>query len=305
MNWFEIIIKIPTEQCEAAAAIANMAVPYGIYIEDYSDLEEQALEIAHIDLIDEALLAKDRACAYIHIYIDKSDNLTESLAYLKEKLNAADITYEVSLSSVQDIDWNEYWKTFFHATEIGQRLAVVPAWEEYENSDCRKILKIDPGAAFGTGTHATTSLCIRLLEKYTQQGDSLLDIGCGSGILSIAGVLLGCTEAVGVDIDKAAVKVAGENAAMNCVADKVRYIHGDLAEKVSGKFRIVCANIVADVIIRLLVNISDYMEENAVVILSGIIDTRADDVRHSITENGFKIKEELTRDNWFAFAITK
>lgn len=305
MDWFEIVIKVPTEKSETAAAIANMTVPYGIYIEDYSDIETQSWEIAHVDLIDEDLLAKDKNYVYIHIYIDKQDNLTESLAYLKERLNEAKIDYNVSFSTVADIDWNEYWKKFFHTTEIGQRLAVVPKWEEYENPDNRKILKIDPGAAFGTGTHATTSLCLMLLEKYTEDGDAVLDIGCGSGILSIAGVILGGKNAIGVDIDEAAVKVAKENAILNGVQDYTEYIHGDLAEKVNGKFEIICANIVADVIIRLLENVADYMTDDAVLITSGIIDTRAEEVKQNIVKYGFTIKEELRRENWYAFAVTK
>lgn len=305
MDWFEIIIKVPSNSIETASAIANMTVPYGIYIEDYSDMESVAWEIAHVDLIDEALLAKDRNVALIHIYIDKSDNLTESLAYLKERFGEENIPYEVSFASVADIDWNEYWKKFFHTTEIGKRLAVVPAWEEYDNKNNRSILKIDPGAAFGTGTHATTSLCLSLLEEYTKAGDSILDIGCGSGILGIAGVLLGAEDAVGVDIDSAAVKVAGENAKMNGVGEKISFLHGDLAEKVTGRFNIICANIVADVIIRLLKDVGNFMKDGAVLIASGIIDSRANEVKSAIAQNGFTVEQELRRDNWFAFAIKK
>lgn len=305
MNWFEIVIKIPTEQCETASAVANMTVPYGIYIEDYSDMESQSWEIAHIDLIDEELLAKDRTSALIHIYIDKSENPLEAVSFIKERFDAEKIDYEVSYGEVEDIDWNEYWKTFFHTTEIGEKLAVVPKWEEYNNPDNRKVLTINPGAAFGTGTHATTSLCLSILERYIKENDTVLDIGCGSGILSIAGVLLGGRYAVGVDIDEAAVKVANENAVMNGVENKTEYICGDLAEKVNGKFDIVCANIVADVIIRLLTNVNDYMNDDAILIASGIIDSRADEVKAQIIENGFKIAEELTKDNWYAFAITK
>lgn len=303
MDWLEIIIKVPTKDCETTTAIANMTVPYGIYIEDYSDLETEAFEIAHVDLIDEALIAKDRDISLIHIYADKNEDFTEHIEYLKERLCALGINYDISFSSIKDIDWNEYWKKFFHSTEIGKRLAVVPEWEEYENKDNRSVLKINPGAAFGTGTHATTSLCLQLLEKYTNENSTLLDIGCGSGILSIAGVLLGAECAVGVDIDEAAVRVAQDNAAMNGVAHKTQYIHGDLAEKVSGKFDIVCANIVADVIIRLLENVSEYMNKNSILIASGIIDTRADDVKEAFTRFGFKITEELRRDNWYAFTI--
>ena len=305
MDWFEIIIKVPTAQCEVASAIANMTVPYGIYIEDYSDMEIQSWEIAHIDLIDEDLLNKDRNVALIHIYMDKSDNVEESLAYLKERFAAEKINFEVELGTVAEIDWNEYWKKFFHTSLIGNRLAVVPAWEEYENKEERKILKIDPGAAFGTGTHATTSLCLEFLEQYTNQNDTVLDIGCGSGILSIAGVILGAKNAIGVDIDECAVKVAKENAVMNGVEERTEYIHGDLAEKVQGKFDIVCANIVADVVIRLLSNVGEYMKPDGILIASGIIAPRADEVRKSIIDNGFKIEQELVREEWHAFAIMK
>ncbi len=305
MDWFEIIIEVPTAQCETASAIANMTVPYGIYIEDYSDMETMSWEIAHIDLIDEDLLSKDRNSALIHIYMDSSDNVEESLAYLKERFSAEKIEFTVELGTVAEIDWNEYWKKFFHTSLIGERLAVVPAWEEYENKEDRKILKIDPGAAFGTGTHATTSLCLEFLEKYTNQNDTVLDIGCGSGILSIAGVILGAKNAIGVDIDEGAVKVAKENAVMNGVADRTEYIHGDLAERVEGKFDIVCANIVADVIIRLLSDVDKYMKPDGVLIASGIIKPRADEVRECIIKNGFTIKEELVREEWHAFSIKK
>ncbi|MBR2043786.1 MAG: 50S ribosomal protein L11 methyltransferase [Clostridia bacterium] len=303
MDWFEIVVKVPADKCDTASAIANMTVPYGIYIEDYSDMESQAWEIAHIDLIDEDLLNKDRSSALIHIYVDKSDNLTEALAFLKARLEGEAIPFDVSYVTVTDVDWNENWKKYFHTTEIGSRLAVVPAWEKYDNPDNRCILKIDPGAAFGTGTHATTSLCLKLLEEYVRAGDSVLDIGCGSGILSIAGVLLGAENAVGVDIDETSVRVAKANAEMNGVALKTEYIHGDLAEKVSGKYDIVCANIVADVVMRLLSNVSDYMYNDSVLIASGIIDSRAEEVKRSILDNGFTVLQELRNDNWFAFAI--
>lgn len=305
MDWFEIVIKVPVAQCETASAIANMTVPYGIYIEDYSDMETVSWEIAHIDLIDEDLLSKDKNTAFIHIYMDKSDNVEESLAYLKERFSAEKIEFQVELGTVAEIDWNEYWKKFFHTSLIGKRLAVVPAWEEYENKEERKILKIDPGAAFGTGTHATTSLCLEFLEQYTNQNDTLLDIGSGSGILSIAGVILGAKSAIGVDIDQGAVKVAKENAVMNCVADKTEYIHGDLAEQVQGEFDIVCANIVADVIMKLLTTVDKYMKPHGVLIASGIIAPRADEVRKCIISNGFKIEQELVREEWHAFAIKK
>lgn len=304
MNWTEITVGVPLEYTDSAAAIANMTVPYGIYIEDYSDLEKGAEEIAHIDLIDEELLKRDRTKSVIHIYISECDNATEALAFLKERLSAEKIPFEASTVGVNDADWSENWKKYFHAAEIGKRLAVVPSWEHYENRENRKILKIDPGAAFGTGTHATTSLCLSYLEEYTAEGDKMLDIGCGSGILSIASVLLGAESAVGVDIDAQSVKTARENAVLNGCSDRTEYLVGDLADKVSGKYNIICANIVADVVIRLLDGVGAYMAEGAVLFVSGIIDARENDVLAAAESNGFEVKEKRYRDGWCAFALT-
>ncbi len=303
MNWTEIKVSVPLEYTDTAAAIANMTVPYGIYIEDYSDLEEKAEEIAHIDLIDEELISKDRTRSVIHIYISECDNAAEALAFLKERLTAEKIPFCADADGVNDADWSENWKKYFHATEIGNRLAIVPSWEKYDNKENRRLLHIDPGAAFGTGTHATTSLCLSMLENYVYEGAEMLDIGCGSGILSIASVLLGADRAVGVDIDAQSVKTAKENAELNGCTEKTEYIVGDLADKVSGKYNVVCANIVADVVIRLLSDVRNYMADGAVLLVSGIIDAREQDVLTAAEKQGFVIKEKQYKDNWCAFAL--
>jgi len=305
MNWTEITVNVPQEFCDTAAAIANMTVPYGIYIEDYSDLEENAWEIAHIDLIDEELIARDRKNAIIHIYISECDNAAEALEFLKERFTAEGVSFEVGSVGVDDNDWNENWKKYFHTIEIGEKLAVVPSWENYENKDSRTVLSIDPGAAFGTGTHATTSLCLEVLDSQIKGTEKVLDIGTGSGILAIASVLLGAEKAFGVDIDAQSVKTAKENAEINNISEKVEFIVGDLADKVKGKYNIVCANIVADVIIKLLPDVAQFMEEDAVLIVSGIIDIRKEDVLKAVAENGFIVKEEKYRDNWCAFVLAK
>lgn len=305
MNWTEITIKVPVEQTDLAAAIANMTVPYGIYIEDYSDLEEKAEEIAHINLIDEQLLAKDREVSIIHIYISECDNALEAVEFLKERFTAEKIDFCVDSIGVNDDDWNENWKKYFHTSEVGEKLVIVPSWEKYDNTDGRIELNIDPGAAFGTGTHATTSLCLTLLENYITDTTKMLDIGTGSGILSIASVLLGAKSAVGVDIDAQSVKTAKENAAINNIDNKCEFIVGDLADKISGKYNVICANIVADVIIKLFENVEQFMEKESVFIISGIIDSRKDDVLSVAAEKGFKISKECYKDNWCAFVLTK
>ncbi len=303
MNWTEIKIEVPNEFTESACAIANMTVPYGIYVEDYSDLETSAWEIAHIDLIDEELINKDRKNSIVHIYISECDNAAEALEFLKERLSAEKIPFTAGSVGVDDSDWNENWKKYFKPIEIGEKLAVVPSWESYENKQNRTILNIDPGAAFGTGTHATTSLCLELLQNFVKGDTKILDVGCGSGILALAGVLLGAEGAFGVDIDAQSVKTAKENAEINGIAEKAEFKVGDLTNVVTGKYGVVCANIVADVIIRLLPDVKAFMEEEAVLIVSGIIDIRKEDVLQAVEENGFTLLAERQKDNWCALVL--
>ena len=305
MNWTEICIKVKNEHKEQAEAIANMAVPYGIYVEDYSDIIEQSWEIAHVDLIEQELLDRDRSSVIIHLYISEEDNATERAEYIKELLTASKIPFEMVSDTVNDSTWADGWKKFFKCTEIGNKLVIRPSWEEYDNSDGRKVLSIDPGAAFGTGTHATTSLCLQILEEHINEDSTVLDIGCGSGILAIAGVLLGAESAVGVDIDAQSVKVAKDNAGINDVVSKTEFLVGNLADKITDKYSVVCANIVADVILMLLENVEDFMTEDGILITSGIINIRKDDIINGFKKFGFEILEEHNKDNWYAFVCRK
>lgn len=305
MDWTEIMIKVALKDTETAEAIANMVVPYGIYVEDYSELEKDALEIAHIDLIDEELVKKDRTVSIIHIYISDEENPLESVEYLKARYDAVGITYEIMTDNISEAEWADNWKKFFKVTEIGSRLVIRPSWEEYDNKDNRVVLSIDPGAAFGTGTHATTKMCLQFLEKYVNKDSTMLDIGSGSGILSIAAALLGAKKVDGVDIDPVAVKVAKENADINDVGDKLHFILGDLCDKISEKYDVVCANIVADVIISLLENVENYLNDDALFICSGIIDIREDDVKAAFLKYGFEIFDEAECENWRAFVLKR
>ena len=235
MDWTEISVEVKTKDIDAAAAIANMTVPYGIYIEDYSGLEDEVMEIAHVDLIDEALLQKDRDVAKIHIYIDPEDNIEEAVQFLRERLTAAAIEYKIDLSNVKEDDWLNNWRKFFKPMPIGDRLLINPSWYTDTDPKGRAVLNIDPGLAFGTGKHETTRLCLETLERYIKGGEKVLDVGCGSGILGIAAVLLGAQSAFGVDIDTTAVKTANENAVLNRVDQQFSAIAGDLVDKVHGK----------------------------------------------------------------------
>lgn len=305
MDWNEITVKVPAPRVDEAAAIANMTVPYGIYIEDYTNLEKDAEEIAHIDLIDDELRQKDRSSAVIHIYISSDDNATEAISYLKERLTAANIEYKVGKTVVDDEDWNENWKKYFKAFEVGEKLAVCPSWESYDNTSNRRVISLDPGAAFGTGAHATTYLCLSILEGIVTEKTRLLDIGTGSGILAIAACLLGAESAFGVDIDALAVETAEKNARRNSVEKKTSFKVGDLAENVNGKYDVICANIVADVVMRLFENVGDYLTEDGYLCVSGIIDIRAEEVEKSAEEHGFKIIKAPTREEWHAYLLKR
>ena len=304
-KWTEIKIIVDSANVDRATDIANMTVDYGVYIEDYTDLEEMAWTISRIDLIDEQLVNKDRSKAIIHIYIPDTSNPLEAVSYLTERFTAENINNTITCDDVEDSNWLDGWKKYFKPIEIGDNLAICPSWEKYNNTDNRKILMIDPGAAFGTGTHETTSLCLQVLDKTNCKGKSVLDIGCGSGILALASLLLGADNAFGVDIDKLAIKTATENAKINKLTQQSSFVCGDLVDKVSGKYDIICANIVADVIIVLCDSVSNYMKDESILILSGIIDTREKDVVDKINKSDLVIKDRFCKNNWVSFVCKK
>lgn len=299
MDWTEVRIEINSSDVDKAGDIAQMVVPYGIYIEDYSDLVEASLEIAHIDLIDEDLLQKDRTKAVIHIYISPEENPQEAVAFLSERYNSEGIIHKIDLGVCKNADWENNWKEYFKPIEIGEKLLIRPVWEDNYVAGNRKILNIEPGLAFGSGGHDTTKLCLETLENYIGNGEKLLDIGCGSGILSVAGMLLGAQSAVGVDIDPLAVKTAVENGKMNGFTEpELTFLTGNLTDKVSGKFDVVVANIVADVIIMFSENVGEFLESDGVFICSGIIDTRENDVLSALNKNGFKVTGRRESCGW-------
>lgn len=304
MDWTEVTITVNAKDVDKAGDIANMVVPYGIYIEDYSNLEEEAWEIAHIDLIDEDLLQKDRSKALVHIYISPEESPAEAVAFLRERYTAEGIENEICLDSCVEEDWINNWKQYFKPIPVGQKLLIRPTWEEVQDSGGRTVLDLDPGLAFGTGTHETTRLCMELLEQYVRPGMNVLDVGCGSGILSVAALLLGADKAVGVDIDELAVKTAVENAEINHVEDRFTGICGNLTDQVTGTYDIVVANIVADVIIMLTKDVEQFMKPDTVYLMSGIIDTREQDVLTAV-EQHFTIIDRKEEKGWVALSAKR
>ena len=302
MDWTEVKININSKDVETAGNIAQMVVPYGIYIEDYRDLEQQAWDIAHIDLIDEDLLKKDRNEAFVHIYISPEENPLEAVAFLRERYTAEGIENEIDLTACRNEDWENNWKQYFHSIPVGEKLLIHPTWEDDFDDMGRVVLDIEPGLAFGSGSHETTRLCLAALEKYIGTDTEVLDIGCGSGILAISTLLLGAKNAVGVDIDALAVANAKENAQTNKIPEeRFTVLQGNLTDKVEGKFDVVVANIVADIIIMFCKDVKNYMKEDAVFITSGIIDTREQDVLDAFEEYGFEVIKRHTEKGWVCF----
>lgn len=298
MDWTEITVTVSNKDVDQVSDIANLVVPYGIYIEDYTNLEQDVEEIAHIDLIDEELLAKDRTKAKVHMYISCEDNPLEAVSKISEMLKEANIDFQVDSLDCNDEDWLNNWKQYFQPSPVGEKLLIRPTWRKNYDPKGRVVINLDPGLAFGTGTHETTRLCLEVLEKIVKEDTTVLDVGCGSGILGIASLLLGAESAVGVDIDPMAVKTAKENAVLNNVEDKFTAIEGNFTEKVSGKFDIVVANIVADAIIFLSQGVKAFMKEDSVYIMSGIIDTRVDEVIEEVSKN-FEITQKLFLNGWY------
>lgn len=305
-NWTEIAITVDIKDIDIAGNIANMTVPYGIYIEDYSSLEEETLQIAHIDLIEESLLQRDRTKGIVHIYINPHENPLEAVSFIKERLDAEQIEYDIKIADCKTEDWVNNWKQYFHPIPVGEKLLIRPTWEDEYDAGGRKVLHIEPGLAFGTGSHPTTKLCLETLEKYVKSSAAVLDIGCGSGILSIAALLLGAKSAFGVDIDRLAVKTALSNARKNGFDPPVfNAVEGNLSDRVSGKYNLIVANIVADIIMQFNKEVGKFLADGGIYITGGIIDSRKDEVVYSFEQNGFEIIESFEEKGWNVFVCKK
>ena len=299
MEWTDIQLTVAQKDAEQAEATATMIAEGGIYIEDYSDLEQQVAEIAHVDLIEPELLAKPRDVVIIHIYLEPGTQPAETLGAIQARMEAAGIPYTVRTAGVAQEDWQNGWRKYYHPMEIGRRLAVVPSWQAYDTD--RVKLLLDPGLAFGTGGHETTSLCLEALDELTAGGERVLDIGTGSGILAIAALKLGAACAEGVDIDPVAVRTACENAALNGVAGQFTGLVGDLSDKASGTYQIITANIVANAIISLAPAVPGLLAEGGHFIASGIIDTRAQEVAEALAKAGLTIAQRKDKRGWVCF----
>ena len=312
MNWTEVKIYTTTAGIDPLTGSMLDLGLQGFMIEDAQDFDEFLHDTTpHWDYVDQAVMEKMKDCeTCVTIYVADNPQGMEELAQVRQilaRLKAQDPDgkygrLELEMKDVDEEDWSNAWKKYSHPVQVGEHLVVCPSWEAYDRQPDDVVLTLNPGMAFGTGTHDTTRLCMELLEKYITPQDTVLDVGCGSGILAITAALLGANKIIGCDIDEVAVKVAGENAALNGVQDRIAFHQGDLTSQVEGSFQIICANIVADVIIRLSEDAGRYLAKDGIFITSGIIDTREQDVLNALEQNGFQVIERRTSGGWVALA---
>ena len=296
-NWTKLTVTGRVEDQDGIVAVMSM-LDNGLMIEDFSDF---SLNGMYGELVDESILNADRSIVRVSLFVPEEKELSEYTSFINERLFALNLSATVSTENMCEEDWAESWKQYYKPIPLG-RVTVVPAWEDYEAKEGEVVIKMDPGMAFGTGTHETTRLVMRIMRDEIVGGERVLDIGCGSGILSICASKLGAKSANAYDIDPVAVKVTIENAKAdgcdNITAGVSDLLYGvDLS---GGKFDFCVANIVADIILRMLPDIHTCITDSAPLILSGIIAPRADEIREKLAECGYTVVREEKENDWIA-----
>lgn len=277
--------------------IEGILFDYGIYTteEISSDIvDELDQDEKDWDFIDYPLLNSKEDVFAIRVYPENMEDANS----LKNEISENNLG-QCLVEEKDDEDWANNWKKYYKPLEIGKKLAIVPEWEDYDN-DGREIIKINPGMAFGTGTHESTYMCLELLEKYVNKDDEIFDIGCGSGILAIAGLKLGAKRALAVDIDDKCIDASHENAGLNNLEDKMEIKKGNLLDVVKGRADLIVSNIIAEIIVDEIKNLKNHMDKGGIFITSGIIKERRQMVIDALEENGFEIIDELEKNNWVA-----
>ncbi len=298
--WTKITVIGKTKDLDTITAVMSM-LDNGLMIEDFSDF---SLNGMYGELVDESILNADRETVKVSLFVPEERNVIEYKDFIETRLPALGVNAELVTEGMNEDDWAESWKQYYKPVPLG-RVTIVPAWEEYSAKDGEVVIKMDPGMAFGTGTHETTRLVIRLMQDLIAGGERVLDVGTGSGILSICASKLGAKSCSAYDIDPVAVKVARENVILGG-CDNITVGVSDLLSGVDlsdGKYDFCVANIVADIIIRMLPDIKKYLKDGSPLILSGIIAERQKEVEESVLKNGFTVEKIITENDWVGMLV--
>ena len=301
-NWTKLTVSGHVNDLDGICAVMSM-LDNGLMIEDYSDFSFNGM---YGELVDESILNADKESVKVSIFVPEEKNFAEYKIYLEARLTALGIKHEISIEGMNEDDWSESWKQYYKPIPLG-KVTIVPAWEKYDARDDEIVIRMDPGMAFGTGTHETTRLVMLIMQDLIKGGERVLDVGTGSGILSICASKLGASSCNAYDIDPVAVKVARENA-KDDGCDNITVGVSDLLKGVDrsgGKYDFCVANIVADIIIRMLPDVDKYLKAGAPLILSGIIGERAEEVKACAVKCGFTIEKEIFENDWVGLLVRK
>lgn len=308
MEWKELVVHTTTEGSDLAANILYEAGATGVVVEDPQDIIDLMRRENDWDYIDPGVLYSRKDGAMIKAYLPLDQGLDQKLAAVERKLEALrrdgkDFgSLRLVTRQVDDQKWQQNWKKYYKPVRIGQNIVIKPWWEDYSPRDEDIVVTLDPGNAFGTGTHESTALCIELVEKYMDRGCRVLDIGCGSGILAITAAKLGARPVEAYDTDSVAVKATRRNAALNRMEEIIRVEEANLLDKARGRAHMIVANIVADVIIKMCPSVGERLLPQGIFITSGIVDQRFRDVENVFETYGLEIVDRLNRGSWVALA---
>ena len=302
-TWIEVRVITKSEALEPISGIFYSLDCKGVAIEDPEDILGREQGPLTWDFADISVLGHKGKVAVVKAYFAEEDNIEDVLEYVNERLTelkemGLDLgEAKVEHEKMHEEDWANTWKQYYKPTKVGEKIVVKPIWEEYEAKDGELVVDLDPGMAFGTGTHETTRMCIQSLEKYVKEDSTVFDVGCGSGILAIAAAKLGAKLAVGVDLDPVAVESSIENVGYNKLKN-IEILHGNLVEVIDGKADIVVANILAEIICILTDDVKRVLKDGGVFITSGTIHDRVDMVCEKLEATGFEVMEKNRDGEW-------
>ncbi|MCR4707332.1 MAG: 50S ribosomal protein L11 methyltransferase [Clostridiales bacterium] len=310
MNWQKMTVHTTTMGVDLVGELLLSAGANGIQVEDRFDALSSQKKDGMWDMIDEKVFADMPDDVRVTAYFPEDGSAAEKFHLAEEKLSALrgqdpgfDVgTLQVDTDTVRDEDWNENWKKWYKPLKVGNRIVIKPTWESYTEQPEDLVIELDPGMAFGTGSHETTAMCVRMLEKNVRPGDTCFDVGCGSGILALAAARLGAGECLAIDLDPVAVRTARENVALNGLAERVRVEEGDLLEKESGTADLIVANIIADVICYLCRPARRFLKDGGTFICSGIIREKEADVLHALELSGYRVFDREEQGEWVCLA---
>ncbi|SDI34380.1 50S ribosomal protein L11 methyltransferase [Natribacillus halophilus] len=304
MDWTEYRVHTTHEAADAVSHVLTEQGANGIVIEDAKDRENRPQDSDHIGQPSVEHLPTEGVVLKVYFPADvvKMDDIREALTVFKQRSDLVTGSLAISTEQLKEEDWEEAWKTYYKPVKVSTNLTIAPSWEQVKPGENETVIELDPGMAFGTGTHPTTLLCLQVLERIVRKGDRVLDVGTGSGILSIAAAKFGAS-VFAYDREDMAVRVANENIRINDVEEQVRVAKSDLFSDVKERGDIIVANLLADIIIRMAPEVKTYLNDGGLLLVSGIIKDKKADVRQALENNGLVLVETLEQEGWVALLL--